>query len=210
MITSEHSDKPNFMQMVTDTTSPFTELQALTAGMPSLFEIDTAVGQQLDVIGELVGVSRQVLQPITDVYFAFNTDGLGFNQGIWKGPYDPDTGLVSLPDDFYRLLIRSRIVNNSWDGSKATVYQIIDTVFAGSGFDYIIQDNADMTITLALLGPTEPPALLTALFAGGYLDIKPAGISISARYAQAGPLFAFNLESELFAGFNVGNWPVSI
>jgi hypothetical protein len=207
-ITSEHSDKPNFMDMVLATCQPAADLINLYTAIPGLYDLDNAEGAQLDVIGQWVGVSRYLSTPLAGVYFAFNTANVGFNQGIWKRRFDPDTGLISLPDDYYRILIRVRILNNHWDGTKASAYNLFNILFTTLGYHFFIEDPADLSIRLGLIGPDVPPALLMALFLEGSLDVKPIGVHISGYLYQTapGPLFAFNLNSAFFAGFNTGGW----
>ena len=65
------------------------------------FDIDEAIGVQLDILGKWIGRTRVVSQPISGIYFSFDTDGLGFDQGVWQGPYDPDAGFTNLSDETY-------------------------------------------------------------------------------------------------------------
>ena len=207
-ITSEHWDKPNFMAMVGATVQPFADLKTVLDLIPLLYNLDTAVGQQLDVVGEWVGVSRNLSAPLTGVYFAFDTSGVGFDAGVWQGPYDPSTGIIQLPDEFYRLVIRARILNNSWDGSKDAIYTLTSVIFGSAGFTYYVEDHGDLTIGIGLLGPTTPPPILVALLNSGALDVKGVTIQISSRVAQQGPVFSFDLNSLLFQGFDTGVWTV--
>jgi hypothetical protein len=209
-ITLEHGNKPKFVSMVEATVQPFADTLSLYKIIPLLYDVDTAQGQQLDVVGEWVGVSRYLTLPLAGVYFAFDTVDVGFDAGVWKGPYDPETGLTALPDEFYRLVIKAKILNNNWDGSKDQVYVLADIIFGSQGFTYYIEDNGDMSINLGLLGPTPPPPVLTALFNSGVLDVKGITIRIASRVAQQGPIFAFDLDTLFFKGFDSGYWPINI
>lgn len=72
------------------------------------FAIDTAVGVPLDTLGLWSGRSRVVSQPIEGVYFRWDTYGLGYDQGVWQGPYDPDSGYTTLSDDTYRIILKAQ------------------------------------------------------------------------------------------------------
>lgn len=196
------------MAMVSSTTQPFADLVAGYQAMNSLYDVDVAVGAQLDVVGQWVGVNRRLQQPITGVYFAFDTAGLGWDQGVWKGPNDPTTGLVSLPDDHYRLVIYARILNNSWNGSLSQAYQIAEVLFTPLGYQVFFQDPGDLTMQMGIVGVTIPDALTLALFTQGDLNLRPAGVLITDYFYQQslGPLFAFDLNTSTFAGFDVGSW----
>src|ERR1700761_2587677 len=108
LVTSEHADKPNFNAMIAVLTQPFVDMQNLMASMPGLFDLDTAIGAQLDRVGLWVGISRVLKIPLQGVYFSFDTEGLGWDQGTWKGPFDPADQLVSLGDEPYRRLLRAK------------------------------------------------------------------------------------------------------
>lgn len=180
--------------------------QVGTPEIPGLYDIDIAVGQQLDRIGEWVGISRQLAIPLTNVYFSFDETGLGFDQGTWLGPFDPTTGLVSLPDDVYRILLYAKIAANTWDGTIPTAYTAWNTIFEPLGYQILIQNNQDMTMDIALIGPA-PDAVTLALFSGGYLSLIPAGVGVNNYYLQSvqnAPLFGFDAQNDSIAGFDTG------
>ena len=66
-----------------------------------MFVLDTAVGSQLDIIGDLVGIGRNL-----------PTDNVNI----------PST----LNDNYYRRVIRSKIYFNHWDGTRESLEKIID------------------------------------------------------------------------------------
>jgi hypothetical protein len=212
LITSEHNQRPNFMAMVSLLAQWAVDRQNMLASIPGLFDIDYAIGQQLDWVGQWVGVSRNLSVPLTDVYFSFDTVGLGFDQGTWLGPFDPTTGLVSLPDDAYRTLLYAVIAANNWDGTVPGAYTAWNTIFEPLGYSILIEDGQDMTMTIALIGPT-PDAVTLALFTGGYLNLRPAGVGITFYYTQSVPdvpIFGFDAENSSISGFDVGAWAVSV
>lgn len=208
LITSEHRVRPNFMAMVSATIQPIADLQANVMSMPAAFDLDTAGGSQEDVLGQWIGVSRQMTTPLTDVYFSFDTENLGFDQGTWSSRFQPTTEFVLLSDDQYRLLLRARIANNNWDGTIPGAYNIWNTVFAGTGYGILIFEPSVMHIAFALTGNI-PDAVTLALFTGGHLSIKPAGVQIDG-YATPTvsdtPYFGFDVQNDNLAGFDTGAW----
>lgn len=95
LITSEHNDKPRFMAMIEATVQGSVDLQNIQPEWPSLFDIYTAVGDQLDRLGEWVGASRNIAIPLTGVYFTWqnnlipdadNAAGLWTHHGGPSGP----------------------------------------------------------------------------------------------------------------------------
>src|SRR5262249_20975851 len=119
--------------------------QAMLAKMTADFDLDTAVGVQLDILGLWIGRSRYVQIPIEGVYFTFHMPGDpdmrdGFDQGIWKGPYDPDSGVIAMPDDTYRKVLQLQAIANEWDGTLGSIQDAFNTVFPG----VVVQDRGDV------------------------------------------------------------------
>jgi len=129
LITSEHNDKPKFMALVSALSQPAVDIRNGYATFSDAFDLDDAVGVQLDAVGLWAGIGRSVPTPLAGVYFSFDVDGLGFDQGVWQGPFDPDTGVTNLDDDTYRLLIKTKIGANHWDGTLASAVAILSIVF---------------------------------------------------------------------------------
>lgn len=207
LITSEHSDKPRFMAVVSTLVQPLVDQMNLIESMPGKFDLDVAVGDQLDTIGVWVGVSRKIRTPLTGIYFSFDIAGLGFDQGTWKGPFDPDTGLTVLDDDTYRLVIRAKIGANHWDGTLEQSAAILNSIF-DTDTHVFIEDHQDMSMTIGIAGKV-PSAVFLALLAGGYIPLKPEGVRVNYTIVttiDGSPLFGFDMSNQLVAGFDVGAW----
>lgn len=206
LIPSANRDKSRFVATVSAVVAPQTEITALMEGLPALFDVDEAVATPLDLTGEWIGRTRSIAVPL-DVYFSLGVDGLGIGQGVWKGPYDADSGLTDLPDDQYRLLLRAKIAANGWDGGIPGAYAAYDTIFDGSGTRIGLQDNQDMSLTVIVAG-TRPDALTTALITGGYIPLKPGGVRVAgyAVVTVSGPAFGLGAHNEVLAGFGSGAW----
>lgn len=84
LITNYHVTKPKFLAHVDLMTRPLIDVAAATRGLITAFDIDSAVGVQLDILGLWIGRSRVVSQPISGVYFSWDTDGLGYDQGYGR------------------------------------------------------------------------------------------------------------------------------
>lgn len=211
LITSLYRGQPRFIGLCTSLVKPMVDLQAVLEDIREGFDLDTGVGVQLDHVGEWVGRSRYLETPLEGVYFAWGEPGVGWQQGSWKGPYDPDTGMVALPDEPYRTLLRGKVAANSWDGTVPGAYAVWEAVFGESGMAVVIQDNQDMTMTVGVAG-TYPDAVTKALLAGGYIPLKPGGVRID-HYSispDGGPLFTWGADSNELKGWGQGSWPENI
>ncbi|UTJ45703.1 DUF2612 domain-containing protein [Atlantibacter subterranea] len=211
LITNYHADKPLFFQHINLTTRPLSDVSSSVAGLVDAFDIDQAVGVQLDILGLWIGRSRYVSEPISGVYFCWDTDGVGYDQGIWQGPYDPDTGYTALSDDTYRVILKAKIAINMWDGQNDSLPAILDAATAGSGLRMQIVDNQDMTISVWVFPETDISAVSLELLAAirqGYLTVKAAGVWSGAIQTPStgNRFFGFDLENDYIAGFEAGAW----
>lgn len=206
LITSEHRDKPNFTAMVAKDVEPGVTVQDLLLAMQStVFDLDLAIGVQLDVIGQWVGVSRNVSIQVTGIYFSWDADAsIGWDFGSWQDALEPTT-ITTLPDDTYRVLIKAKIAANHWDGTTTGMYEIWDAIF--TAYTILVQDNQNMSYDLIIVGGIVD-SLTLALLTGGYIPLKPEGVRISSYIVPVddGPIFAWDLETEFLAGWDDGSW----
>lgn len=216
LITNYHAGKPLFKQHVDLSTRPLTDVSTALGRLITAFDIDTAVGVQLDILGEWIGRTRYVSVPISGIYFSFDTDGLGFDQGVWQGPYDPDTGFTALSDETYRVILKAKIAINNWNGQNDTLPPILDNALSGSGLRMQIVDNQDMTISIWVFPEVDISQVSLELIAAikqGYLTVKAAGvwggsIEIPAveTPSEGNRFFGFDMDNDYIAGFDEGSW----
>lgn len=215
LITNYHAGKPKFVSHIDLSTRPLTDISNAMLGMISAFDIDNAVGVQLDILGKWIGRTRIISQPISGIYFSFDTPGIGFDQGVWQGPYDPDAGFTNLSDDVYRIVLKAKIAINRWDGTNETLPDILDTALAGSGLSMQIIDNQDMTISILVFaagGLSSVSLELLAAIRQGYLTVKAAGVYAGQILTPSAgtQFFGFDIENEYIAGFDTGAWGVNL
>ncbi|NTG00119.1 DUF2612 domain-containing protein [Agrobacterium rhizogenes] len=202
--------KPKFMAELAEILEPLTDLQDMLAMLPQAFDLDQAIGVQLDAVGEWVGRSRNIPIPVPNVWFSFDDPKRGFDLGIWKGPYDTDVGISVLDDDTYRLFLRAKIAANSWDGTAGTAAAAFELIFSQSaGSKIFVLDNGDMSMTVGISGAI-PSLLFLAVLEQGFLPIKPEGVRLNYEVTSVdgAPVFGFDIENEYIAGFDVGAWGV--
>jgi len=177
LITFPHYNKPKFMAMMRVLLQPLADVIYNLRHMVEVdFDIDQAVGSQLDIIGQWVGRSRILEVPLQNVFFTLDT-GPGLDVGILRGPLDPTTELVNLPDPQYRILLYATIAANNWDGTVQGAYEAYAIIFGPGGYTLLIIDHQDMSMDLLLGGPA-PDVVTKALFTQGYLSLKPEGVRV--------------------------------
>lgn len=152
------------------------------------FDIDTAVGPQLDILGKYVGVARNIGLPVDKPYYNFSDyDGTlrpnGFTdylnpamnaQALWYQYQFSGTENTALTDTAYRFILKLKIILNINDGTLASVMDLLETFFPGT---VALTDNKDMTITYTLTrqAPVDPEVIKAFL-------PKPMGVGVNYEF----------------------------
>ncbi len=210
LIPSANSSRERFIASITAALQPFVDTRKAMQSFPVDYDLDKAIGAQLDVVGEWVGLSRKLAVPITGVYFAFDTEGVGFDEGVWFSTGDPTDGITSLDDGTYRELLRLKIVANTWNGSFEDV-QILLATLSSDGTNIFAVDNMDMSMTIGVSGIV-PSLLFSSLLRTVCGWLRPAAVNfaqIAVTSTNGTPIFGFDIQNEYIAGFDTGSWPVN-
>lgn len=137
-------------------------MNQLPVGIQDCFDIETAEGVQLDVLGKYVGVSRN-----------------GY----------ADSGPVSLIDSDYRQLIKMFIIKSNAGSSLATIQDLLAAAFPGQIF---ISDSQTMAVSYVLVESLGTSDLLEVIVNGGYLPKPMAvSVSVVIVPDQQFPFFGF-------------------
>lgn len=214
LVPSWHSQQPKFMSTIATLVQPLVDAQTMLDKLVRDFDLDTAIGIQLDMLGQWIGRSRYITAEITGVYFSFNLpeQRCGFDQGVWKRPFDADTGCTTLDDDTYRAVLKLQAIANSWHGTVSEIIDAFNLVFPGAA----IVDRGDLTDGLMAMDVLIPgPIISTLMIAVLEQDfpIKPSGVWMNfiETTVSTSPLFGFNVDHDAFphspiAGFDIGAW----
>lgn len=209
LLSQEHL-QPNLIAWVDTVTEPFLTNQAVLAALPTRFDVQYAVGQQLDYTGEWIGIGRVLDLPATTGYFSWDTIGAGWDQAPWYFAASPIIVPYTLDDDHYRMLLFAKIADNMWDGSIPGAYAVWNKFYPnGDPFQFFIQDLGNMEMLQGFVNPTSevtPDAI--ALLQSGNLGLKPVGVRVQYAYVSGipGPMFAFDLDTPNFQGWDTAYW----
>lgn len=157
-VISQYANSPVILSLV-----DFISQWLCAAAMFNMFydlvwNLDTAVGYGLDVLGRIVGASRIVNLPDGGTYIGFEGQPTAENWGFgswYKGA--TSTNNVRLTDDTYRRVIEAKVLANTWDGSIPEANKILMLLFPGYGNCYM-SDDGDMLISYhfgAALSPVD-------------------------------------------------------
>jgi hypothetical protein len=122
LITNQHRDKPKYMAMLSVLLQPSEDVFNTATYLDDEFDIDNAQGAQLDILGVILGQSRQA---------SFLPSGL-------------------LDDTGYRLLLKAKIIKNHWKGQLPALLEAWNTLFPDNHL--YVYDNQDMTLRVGLQG----------------------------------------------------------
>lgn len=158
----EYLGMPNAYAAILATVTPIL-MDQLPIAVQNAFDVNTAVGVQLDVVGKYVGVSR-------------------INTSVDGKP-------VTLDDDDFRIVIRLVILSNNSGSSLATIQSLLQNTFPGQIF---VSDNRDMSINYVILETLGSATLLSILATGAYLP-APMGVGVGVTIvpSHTNPFFGF-------------------
>lgn len=118
----------------------------------SMLDVDTAQGEQLNIIGRIVVISRTYEGNVALNVAQFNSDGdfqFGDDTAVFSAlNADQDQ---NLSDDLYRLLIKSKIAKNNSDATIEGILNAFNSIFTGTEATELI-DNEDMTFSISISG----------------------------------------------------------
>lgn len=227
LITSEYRLALKFNQMVLNMVGYGTVLDASVLDIIDKFDVETAVGDQLDVLGECVGVRRELTfeptltkaqdiicpdaselaadngaESVYTVYKLPNASRLAGTTGIYAGQNAKLLGAeLAISDEIYRVMIKARIIQNIWKGNVLGLYEMWDNLFPDSqGLQ--IQDLQDMSFNIVLLG--DYSVLMQELIMHGYIIPKPEGVRINTLSfisTDGLPIFAYDYNTINYSGY---------
>lgn len=181
LITSQHRDKPKFVATNQIFAESMISIQNTADQFLIDFDLDSAVGVQLDTIGLWIGQSRIVTLPLLGYYFTWDdTVQTGWDQGVWWDLGDPLEQSVTLTDQVYRDLLYSKVLANNWDGSVDKAYEIALAAFPSPLPQVDLIDTQDMAVTIRI--PSSYTPIQKGLIINGYVILTSEGIRKTIEY----------------------------
>jgi Protein of unknown function (DUF2612) len=177
IITSEYQNSSNFLLWLAVPLQIIADMWQCLCSLDAAFDLDSAIGAQLDVLGQLVGVERIV----------------GFQ---------PSAGISPVLDDgTYRILLRAKIAQNQWNGQIPSLYALWAQLFPGGTI--ALQDNQNMTATIFLTGGFS--SIIQDLIVNGYIIPRPETVQYNFVFSTL-PVFGFDQDNFYVAGFDKGHF----
>lgn len=175
------------------------ELQDVMLDVMQLRSIDTAVGNQLDVIGVIVGRPRGLVTAELFTYFGFEGSGQG---GSFGSLTDPSVGApwysIGAPtnrsrppsDEEYRLILKSKIIKNRTLSRPEDVIEAYRFLFGASQVTLTEMGTASVRIGIGKILSAVERGLLFDLNGVGSLLPKTVGVEYTYSEFQSNRVFA--------------------
>lgn len=176
LLSSEYRNSPKLNAFLAVLLQKFQDISQTQAQLDTAFDIDNAVGVQLDAVGAIVGVVRTV----------------GFQPSGGVSPI--------LNDSTFRIYIKAVAAANEWDGTIDSLYPIWTNLFPGGKI--AIQDNQNMTATIILSGSFT--SIIQDLITNGYIVPRPQAVLYTYTFATL-PIFGADLDNAFVAGADLGH-----
>jgi len=133
-VTEQFKNKPVFDAYLKLIMDSLNELQGVYKDLMQLRSIDTAVGAQLDLIGDIVG------QPRTLVNYD-STIG-----GLFRSVNQEEGAAAEVDDETYRFLIKARIIANTTRATPEAIISGINFVTGNANTTLVEQPFAHITL----------------------------------------------------------------
>jgi hypothetical protein len=177
LFTSEYQQSTRMLAWARANLQLFLDTQNCLQSFGAAFDLDAAVGAQLDVLGVIIGQGRTV----------------GFQ---------PSDGVSPILDDAtYRLLLQARVAQNHWNGTIDSLIQIWQQLFPGGPI--VVEDHQDMTVDLFVGGAFT--SIVQDLILQGYILPRPQGVLYIISFAVL-PMFGVDRYDAYVAGFDGGHF----
>lgn len=198
-ITEQFKDKPIIDKYIRLLIGEWDEMQVVLQDLQQLRSIDTAVGAQLDIIGDIVGRPRGLVTSELFYYFGFEGAPLS---GTYASTTDPTVGSpyyslnaptgISRPpsDEEYRLILKAKIIKNRTMARPEDVINAYKFLFTAGAVTIDELAPAKVRIGIGKILTNVERGLLFDLGGAGNLLPKTVGVNYLYTEFQAGRVFA--------------------
>ena len=116
----------------------------------TFLDIDKSTGNNLDLIGRLIGEERTLVNFIDKSYFGFLGARLSesYDIGYWYSLYKNRYGtLRTLTDGEYRRVLKARVIKNSSDSGRNSLLEVLN-VLTGNDSNVIVETENNESIVV--------------------------------------------------------------
>lgn len=198
-ITEQFKDKPVLDKYIRLMIGEWDEMQGVVKDLQQLRSIDTAVGAQLDIIGDIVGRPRGLVTAELFTYFGFQGAALAGSYASLTDPtvgapwysLNAPTGVSREPsDEEYRIILKAKIIKNRTMARPEDVIAAYQFLFSAGQVTIDEYAPAKVRIGIGKILSNVERGLLFDLGGAGTLLPKTVGVNYTYSEFQTGRVFA--------------------
>lgn len=203
LIVNQLRDSPNYVEVIRLLAEDFDASSDIYDYIDKNINIMNAKGVWLDLIGDIVGVSRVFDKEIQPIYFGFSdqTNVTGFGQARFREPNDKTTASSILNDDDYRVVIIGQIARNYGDVSEVGVATSVLNMTQAE--QVLIYHGSPAEFNIYIIGLVSDN--IKSILNGSDIIPRAAGVKVNLFFSGDGDIFGF-ADQPGMKGFDVGHF----
>jgi hypothetical protein len=178
-VISQYGNSPTLLSMIKTMSDSIDCSQDIEKILSYIWDVDTAQGFGLDILGVIVGIGRVLNVQPAGTYLGFNEgqsfagqDYNTFDHGVfYNGPED---GSYVLSDQAYRTLIKVKALSNISDGTPYSYNRLLSLLFDQKVY---CRETAPMHMEYVFSEPLEPYQV--AILSSPNIIPRPAGVAVT-------------------------------
>ena len=203
LIVNQLRDAPNYVEVIRLLAEDFDEASDIYDYIAKNINIMNAGGVWLDLIGDIVGVSRVFDKEIRPTYFGFSDQAnvTGFGQARFREPNDKTTASSILNDDDYRVVIIGKISRNYGDVSEVGVATSVLNMTQAD--QVLVYQGGPAEFNIYIIGLVSDN--IKSILNGSDIIPRAAGVKVNLFFSGDGNIFGF-ADQPGMKGFAVGHF----
>lgn len=203
LIENQLRESPNYIEVIRLLAEDFDEASDIYDYIAKNINVLNARGVWLDLIGDIVGVSRVFEKEIQPVFFGFDDqpNTTGFGQARFRELDDKTTASSVLNDDDYRVVIIGKIARNYGDVSEVGVATSVLNMTQAD--NVLVYQSGPATFSVYVIGLISDN--IKSILTGTDLIPRAAGVKMNIFFSGDDNIFGFADQLGI-KGFDVGHF----
>lgn len=203
LIENQLRDSPNYIEVIRLLAEDFDEASDIYDYIARNINVLNARGVWLDLIGDIVGVSRVFEKEIQPVFFGFDDqpNTTGFGQARFRELDDKTTASSVLNDDDYRVVIIGKIARNYGDVSEVGVATSVLNMTQAD--NVLVYQSGPATFSVYVIGLISDN--IKSILTGTDIIPRAAGVKMNLFFSGDDNIFGFTDQLGI-KGFDVGHF----
>ena len=203
LIENQLRESPNYIEVIRLLAEDFDEASDIYDYIAKNINVLNARGVWLDLIGDIVGVSRVFEKEIQPVFFGFDDqpNTTGFGQARFRELDDKTTASSVLNDDDYRVVIIGKIARNYGDVSEVGVATSVLNMTQAD--NVLVYQSGPATFSVYVIGLISDN--IKSILTGTDIIPRAAGVKMNLFFSGDDNIFGFADQLGI-KGFDVGHF----